>query len=618
MPEAAERTLRSLQGRTSTLNEAERTVEVIWSTGAPVKRYDYTEGFYMEELAVEPEAIRLDRFVAGMSLLDSHDSYSMDARLGTVVVDSVRIAAGKAYATIKLSRKARGEELLRDLVDGHAVQISVGYKVHRFEKTEGSDGKLPTFRATDWEPLELSAVTIPADAGAFSRTHQEASMPQSEIIERGGEPQSRNATRAERRRVTEIQDLAERGRLDEDFVRQHIEAGSTIDQVRTAVFERIVERQEQSPTFPHAQMHTDRSRGDEIAAREDALFARLTGTAPSERARQFMGDRLEDHARGLLEVGGVNTRGMSREDVFLSGRRGYGAHTTSDFPLLLQGAGRRVLVASYEAAQSPIKSTLARASTAPDFRPTSRLRVSNIGPLKKIHESGEITNTTRGEVAEGYRLEQFGRIFSLSRPALINDDLNAFGDWAVQAGIAAAETENLLLFELLTENEGTGPKMGEDGKRLFHADHGNLAASGTPLDFVNISAARLAMRTLRGVGGQTGINITPQYLLVGPELETQAEMLTAAVAATTTDEVNPFAGKFTVLVEPQIEDKSWYLFASPQRAPVLEYSYLASAPGPQIASQENFRTMDIEMRANLDFGAGALDWRGAYRNPGIN
>ena len=50
--------------------------------------------------------------------------------------------------------------------------------------------------------------------------------------------------------------------------------------------------------------------------------------------------------------------------------------------------------------------------------------------------------------------------------------------------------------------------------------------------------------------------------------------------------------------------------------PVLEYAYLASAPGPQMSSREGWDVLGMEFRVVLDFGAGAVDWRGAYRNPG--
>lgn len=155
--------------RSDTFNEEKRTVEVCWTTGAAVKRYSYDEGYYMEELAVDAKAIRMGRFNA-MSLLDTHDQYSMQNRLGTVVPGSVRFENGRGYATIMFSRNAMAESILQDLRDGHPLPISVGYRIHSYEKTEGSDGRLPILRAIDWEPLELSAVPVPADYEAISRS----------------------------------------------------------------------------------------------------------------------------------------------------------------------------------------------------------------------------------------------------------------------------------------------------------------------------------------------------------------------------------------------------------------------------------------------------------------
>lgn len=140
--------------------------------------------------------------------------------------------------------------------------------------------------------------------------------------------------------------------------------------------------------------------------------------------------------------------------------------------------------------------------------------------------------------------------------------------------------------------------MGEDGKALFHADHGNLASPGTSLgsvaDITVLGVDRKAMRGMKALDGVTPINAAPKYLLVGPELETAAEQVLAQIFATTFTEANRFTVRLTLLVEPRITDESWYLFADPAVLSVL----------------------DMEFRVVLDFGCGALDWRGAYLNPG--
>ncbi len=169
--EIATRHYAECQYRADSFNQEDRTVDVIFATEAPVKRYSFSEGYFMEVLDCQSQSVRMERFEA-MSFLDTHDNWSMDYRLGSVVKGSVRIENGKCYATIKLSRNENGEKIFQDLVDGHPLPISVGYKIHRYEKTEASEDSLPTLRAMDWEPTEISAVPVPADAGAHSRSEE--------------------------------------------------------------------------------------------------------------------------------------------------------------------------------------------------------------------------------------------------------------------------------------------------------------------------------------------------------------------------------------------------------------------------------------------------------------
>lgn len=80
-------------------------------------------------------------------------------------------------------------------------------------------------------------------------------------------------------------------------------------------------------------------------------------------------------------------------------------------------------------------------------------------------------------------------------------------------------------------------------------------------------------------------------------------------------DVNPFTGKLTLLVEPRITDNRWLLFADPARLAAMQYAYLSSAQGVQIQRQEAWNTLGMSFRAFLDFGAGWVDWRGAYMVP---
>ncbi|MDO5896548.1 prohead protease/major capsid protein fusion protein [Agrobacterium sp. Azo12] len=621
-------TIEDIQNRAeltlSSFNADARTIDVVLATESEVKRRSWEDGSYIEVLAINKTAIDTSRLDA-LPLLDQHDAYSgLASRLGSVLAGSLRVESGKAIVTAKISRNAGGEALFRDLEDGHVLGASVGYRIDTFEKTEApSSGGLPTIRATRWTPLELSIVSIPADPAATTRalqTEEDHTMPQTEQLERQDERQPRNDTIRERTRQKELREIAKlAGIADAELVRA-IDDGSTTDAFRARALEAMVQREEQSPTFPHSELRDSRTNYQEqVILREEAIAARMTGTVPQGNARHFMSASLMDHARGLLEAQGVDTRTLSREQILgYRGRSMGGMHTTSDFPLLLQGAGHRVLMQAYELAQSPLKTVLSRRSTANDFRAKSSLKISDGGLLTKVNESGEIKSMTRAETAESYKVETYGRIFALSFQAIVNDDLGAFTDWSVQAGRMAALTENKVLLDLLLDGEGAGPLMSEDNEHLFHEVHKNLAEVGTALDENNLGNGILAFRKQTSLGGQR-TNLAPRYILTGPELELTAQKLVASISPATTHDAVPDAIKNLVpVVEPNLDGKSWYLFGDPAAAPVLEWSYLSGYEGPQIDSRDGFERLGTEFRAVLHFGGGAVDFRGTYRNPGVN
>lgn len=602
---------------TGSLNAEERTVQVIFASEQPVRRYSWEDGPYDEILLCKPENVDLTR-ADNMSLLDSHGAYSLDDRLGSIVPGSIRFEKGQVIATVKLSRRAKAEELFQDIQDGMSLPISVGYKIQQEERTEAEAGGVAVVRALKWEPMEISVVPVPADPTA--KTRSENTMPQQDNTTTQPERAAPTNVINERRRISELRWIARTAGVSDADLDAAIDNGETIDAFRSRAFDTMIERQGKTPTFPMVETRgmggTDERYEQQVRARQDSIIARMTGSAPEGHAREFMNASLIDHARGLLDAQGINTRGMTREELLGYRGRSFGMHTTSDFPMLLQGAGERVIQTAYQAAQSPLKTLLSRASTATDFRAKSKLKVSDGGLLEKVNESGEIKSMTRGEAAESYKIDSYGRIFALSFQAIVNDDLGAFSDWSVQAGQMAALTENKILLDLLLANGGHGPVMGEDNKRLFDAAHGNLAVSGSALSEASLAAAILAFRKQKALGGHR-IAVAPKYLLVGPELEITAQKLVASISATTTAEAVPEAIKALIpIVEPNLDGKAWRIFADPAAAPVFEHAYLSGHEGVQLSTREGFDRLGTEFRAVLHFGAGAVDYRGAYLNQG--
>ncbi len=567
----------------SSFDAEANTIEAVISTFSDVIRRD-SRGTYLERL--DPAGLDLSA-LEGAPLLDGHRTESARDVIGTII--GHRFEGAKLVAVIRLSQVADAAPVVARIIEGTVRGVSIGYRVNNWEETIDPETKSRIRKAVAWMINEASAVPIGADRGARFRN---------------GETHMTTQTDETAQTRAEIRAIARAANLPTEWADAQIDADASVTDARAAAFDAMQQRSAALPKIKLGNSNEDPAAI--MQRRAEALHCRVTGAAPSDAAKPYMGETLRDMARASVEAAGTSTRGMDSDQLFRSAM-----HGTSDFPALLTGTGNRVLAAAYQNAQSPIR-TLARQTTAADFRPLSRLKLSDVGLLQKVTENGEITHTTRGEAVESYGLETYATQFALSRKALINDDLGAFRDWGATAGRMAAETEANILVNLLLSN----PTMGEDGAAMFHTSHGNLAGSGAALTVSTLDAARKAMRGMKGLDGKTPINATPRFVVVGPELETVAEQVLASIYAATVGDVNPFGGKLSLLVEPRITDDRFYVFADPAALPCLEYAYLSSAQGPQMASREGWDVLGMEYRVTLDFGAGAVDWRGAYLNPG--
>lgn len=586
--------------RPNSFNAQARTVTVVWSTGAPVQRRD-ARGPYTEVLSLAPEHVNLGR-LRDASVLDGHRQGGVRDVIGAVT--EARIENGVGVATVKLSGRDDIAPVIRDIADGILRHVSIGYVVDKW--AEAIDSKGARIRtAVAWAPHEISFVPVPADPGAQTRG---GPMPDTVIPETTQQviPPANTATRAEIN--SQIRSVATLAGLDTAFADGLIDREATVEHARAAAFEAMQTRQ--TTTIRTQQIGPSNDDPTVINTRMVGALAARMGVALDDASRPYMNMGLIDMARAmLLQRGVAGVAMLSREEILTRAQ-----HTISDFPELLTGAGNRVLQSAYQLAASPIKS-LARQRTAVDFRPLYSLSIGDFDTLAEVTESGEITGTSTAEAKESYALTTKARIFRLSRKAMINDDLGALGQWNSMMGKASAETENQMLLNLLTQSAGAGPLMG-DGVRLFHANHGNLAAVGAEPDIASLSAARLAMRHQKGLEGKMPVNVAPKFILAPAELETRFEQLIAQTQTVGWSDANPFAGKLTLLVESRLQPWAWYLFADTAAAPVLEYAYLSSAQGPQLASRDGFDVLGREFRVVLDFGCGATDHRGAYRQPG--
>lgn len=668
---------RRAEVRSDSIDPEARTVQVIWSTGADVARTDWLSGqSWIERLSLDPQAVRLDRLNRGAPVLDTHGAErGVRSVIGIVEPGSARIMQRQGIATLRFSRREEVEEIWQDVRDGVLKAISVGYRVHRFRREPGDPeaGKPEVRTAVDWEPYEISLVPMGADIGAQVRQQPEDGRMWPCVLEtpgqedmvmttstpttdtgnalaameeaRAGAPDegtsSAEGETRERERIQGILKAVRAARLSQDVADQLIAEGTQLSDARAIIWEHMERAAAIGP--PPGPSGAPRVISDPLdSIRRGITQALLYRIDPStwpvtDIARPYVGQPILRCAEEWLEARGVRTRHRSRMEIAalaLGLETRAGMHTTSDFPEILADVASKTLRLAYDEAPQTF-APIARRVPLPDFKPVRRVQLGEAPALVRVLEHGEFSRGTVGEGKEQFALATYGRIFAITRQALVNDDLDAFGRLTTMFGRSARNLESDLVWAELLRNEAMG-----DGIPLFHASHGNLASSGGAISIPTLSAGRAAMRRQKGLDGRTVLNLMPQHLIVPPDLETVAQQHTIitqgqqTLTPTQPSNVNPFASLMTVIVEPRLEGitllgptgepletitgsaTAWYLAAGVNRIDLIEYGFLDGEEGPVLESRAGWDVDGLEIKCRHDFAAKVIDYRGFYRNPG--
>ncbi|MEX0312022.1 MAG: prohead protease/major capsid protein fusion protein [Tateyamaria sp.] len=425
------------------------------------------------------------------------------------------------------------------------------------------------------------------------------------------------ATRAretERDRVSTIYDLAGRLNLERSFAEDLVKRGTDVDEARRLILDQVAAKSEETRSF--SQVSIPLGGLDEQVTRRDAVAnALLHRYSPTlfqleDAARQYRGMTLLELARESLGNAGVNTRGLSRDEVATRA-----LHSTSDFPEILSAVTNKTLRQAYEAYPRTFM-LFCRQVLATDFKAMHRVQLGEAPQLLEVSESGEFKRGTLGESKESYKVKTYGRVVAITRQTLINDDLDAFTRIPAMYGNSIAQLESDVVWGIITAN----PAMA-DGNALFHSTHKNLAGTGAALDVTSVGAARAAMAKQTGLDKKTVLNVRPAFLIVPASLELRAEQLVAQnlVPAATSSVVPQSIRTLSPISEPRLDaasETAWYLAASPNQLDTVEYAYLEGQQGAYIETRNGFDVDGVEIKCRLDFGAKAIDWRGLYKNPG--
>lgn len=577
----------------ATVNESARTVEVTFSTGAEVTRSDWrTGGNYVEALSMDPKHIRLGRLNTGAPLLDSHRAGGVGSVIG--VVESARVEGGTGVALLRFSERDDVTPIFNDVKAGVLRNISVGYLVHRWDVEAATKEKPERKTAVDWEPYEISLVAIPADPTAQTRSMpgQEQNMTQ---------VQQNEQVLAERQRVALIDQLCSMHGIDSGRRGAWIADGADVEDVKAAIL--AIRARVQQDTMIHVGGHGGES--SMLRDASDALVRRAGERVEGDGHRQFGDARLMDIAKRVLERGGVNTRTLSGNEIATR------ALSTSDFANILGLAGQRIVRNAYDAVELCHR-TIFRRTTASDFRAKHSVSNASAGILPEVTEGAPYPRTSVSAEKASYALKTYGSIIPFTRQLLINDDFGLVESAARQRGRSAAETERKVVWGFILGNPTAA-----DGVSTFDlANHKNYpAASATPIGSATLAAARTALRTALSPDGFP-TNGLLKHVVVAPGGEVDFDQLLNGVyvpgAAGTA--MTERLRNVQLHVEPLLSSSKsdWMGFTDYGQCDHFEYAYLSGSEGPRVEQRTNFETDALELKCVLDFGIGAIDWRGAY------
>jgi HK97 family phage prohead protease len=642
-----------------TYDRAAGTVDVVWSTGAQVRRYDWmNDRVYMEEL--DMAGADLARLQAGAPVLMDHWS-SVRTLVGSVSPNSARVEKGRGLATLRFDRTSpEGQAVEAKVAAGHLRHVSIGYRVSKWEKLRGVGENDPDrWIARAFTPHEISFVPVPADAGAGTRgarsadetpAHPEsttrAPVAHNQEARMADHTQETGATSApdntvdvaavrkaatDEARAAELQRAAEireagRGLGLTEEAEKLVAEGVEVATAQKRLIGELAKRREGAGAKPspgHIVITRDeaetRHQGMEgwLLHRMDPRRYKLEGPATEARGMTML-----DVARNCLEMGGQNTRGLVPTEIARMALglpvRGFAVRsgTTSDFPNLLANVQSKRLMQAYDMEDRNYQ-VWARRRDLPDFKSARIIELGAAPTLKTLAEGGNIEHGVIGEGGEAWNLTRFARNVGLSYPAIVNDDLGGFDRMPTAFASAAVNLECTQVYGILAANGAMS-----DGTNLFAStrnvvvdtvtiSQSNTTSGGLTTD--NYAAVRTLLLRMRDATGQQ-MRTNPNVLIVPSELEPTALALFSMIVvpnSVATTGVNPYRGATTVVSTQFLTDANdWFVTVSAGTGyEAVEYGYESGMGAPDLTAYTDPEVDGMMFSCRHSFGAKAATFR---------
>ncbi|MEY8333446.1 hypothetical protein AALB53_10120 [Lachnospiraceae bacterium 47-T17] len=427
------------------------------------------------------------------------------------------------------------------------------------------------------------------------------------------------ATRAvaeERQRVQSISDLCREFNVDPA---EHIRTGATIDQVRAAILEGM--KAAGSP----ANVQVTRDEGDTFRQRAtDALMLRagVHIENPAEGANEFRAMSLRDLGIECLSREGQNIGTllrMSSDEIYSELSRQF-YNPSAAFPAILDSTIRKSIVQLYSQVPTTFEAITTKGSLK-DFKQTAdhEYVIGGVGDFLIVPENGEIKpDKPRTELLPQRKLDTYGKQFSMTRQAFINDDIGFLTEVPGLYATAAKKTINKQVYTVLFKNAKVF-----DGLNLFCDKHKNIMKTGSKPSQASIQAMVTKM------GKQTDhfdepIYITPTIIVVpiGYEFDLSVIFHSAQVVGSNNNDINPLYNYPLKTVQDPVLNAlagdgvcPWFMFGSGARG--IQVDYLNGQETPTVRRMEVPGTLGFVWDIYLDWGIAVRDFRSMAMNPGV-